>query len=141
MRLRIERVTVAEVLPVRHAVLWPQHPPEFSRVADDEQGWHYALREGAQVVCVASLFVQGGEARLRKFATLPAWQGKGLGSAMLAGLIDAAREAGCSRFWCDARTRALNLYQRAGLEAEGAPFAREGVMFQRMACALQPWSA
>lgn len=132
MNCAIERVGVAEVLPVRHAVLWPQHPPEFSRVADDDAGWHYALRAEGKIVCVASLFVQEGEARLRKFATLPAWQGRGLGSLMLAALIDAARAAGCTRFWCDARIPAMAFYARAGLMPTGPAFAREGVAFQRM---------
>lgn len=127
---------VDEVLPVRHAVLWPEQSLDFSRVADDAQGLHFAARMDDAVVAVASLFIQDGRARLRKFATLPAWQGQGVGSALLRHLLGVAREAGCAGFWCDARQSAAPFYARFGLRPEGEPWLREGVLFVRMGCAI-----
>ncbi len=134
--LQIARVRVEAVLPVRHTVLWPEQPLDFSRLADDAQGLHFAARMDGAVVAVASLFIQDGRARLRKFATLPAWQGQGVGSALLRHLLEVAREAGCAGFWCDARQSAAPFYARFGLRPEGEPWLREGVLFVRMGCAI-----
>lgn len=136
MRLQIERVIVDEVLPVRQAVLWPEHPLAFSRVAEDAQGLHFAVRMDDAVVAVASLFIQDGSARLRKFATLPAWQGLGVGSALLRHLLGVARAEACTSFWCDARMSAAAFYSRFGLQPQGESWMREGVRFVRMGCAI-----
>lgn len=76
--MKVEALTVEEVLPVRHAVLWPNEPVAFCRVAEDEAGEHFGVRQSGEVVCVASVFFEGDAARLRKFATRAECQGRGL---------------------------------------------------------------
>lgn len=131
---QVERVSAQAVLPVRQAVLWPDRPAEFSRVAEDAEGWHFGVYADGQLACVASLFVSDGDVRLRKFATLPEWQRQGLGSAMLRHCLDVSRQAGAQMLWCDARLDAVPFYRRCGLCEEGMPFVRDGQGFVRMVC-------
>ncbi len=130
--LAIRAATLAEILPVRAAGLRPGEPIDTVRIENDAEGTHWAMLAGEQVVCVASLFVEGERVQLRKFATLPAWQGKGIGTRLLAALIEEARRRGGRIFWCNARVDALAIYTRAGLEPEGERFGKEGRLYQRM---------
>ena len=79
---------------------------------------------------------QQSVARFRKFATAPAWQGRGVGTALLRNVIAAAARAGARRIWCDAREAALPFYERFGLRAEGEVFFKGDVPYLRMTMAL-----
>jgi GNAT superfamily N-acetyltransferase len=136
LMLKIERISAAQTLPIRHAVLWPHQPMSFCQIPEDDLGWHIGASTDMGLVCVASLFMGKGQARLRKFASLPRWQGQGIGSQVLQHALTVARDAGCPLFWCDARVEAVPFYQRFGLQEVGTPFVREGICFVRMESAL-----
>ena len=55
------------------------------------------------------------------------WVGRGAGSAVLAALIDYAREQGAERIWCNARIAARTLYERAGFVVASEEFEIKGV--------------
>jgi ribosomal protein S18 acetylase RimI-like enzyme len=63
-----------------------------------------------------------GEWRVRGMATLPDFRGRGVGSAVLALLLDHARGHGATTVWANVRTPARTLYERAGLEIVGEEF-------------------
>ncbi|MDN3701799.1 GNAT family N-acetyltransferase [Vibrio artabrorum] len=128
----IQKVTAAEVLPIRHQVLWPEKSPEFCKVEGDEFAIHYGAFVHGKLVCVASVYQHDHEARLRKFATLPEYQGQGIGSKVIEHLIYDLKRAQVSDFWCDARTSALSFYQRFGLSVEGDEFQKSGVSYFKM---------
>lgn len=65
--------------------------------------------------------------RLRGMATLPDARDRGIGSAVLARLIEHARSRGAAEIWCNARIRAVPFYERAGLQAEGEVFDVPGI--------------
>ena len=106
--------------------------------------------EDLELVSIISLFIttssspgdsadapqQQSVARFRKFATAPAWQGRGVGTALLRHAIGAAAQAGAHRIWCDAREAALPFYERFGLRAEGEVFFKGDVPYLRMTMAL-----
>lgn len=64
------------------------------------------------------MFVPGGtQADVLTIAVRPAHWGKGIGSALLAALLDAARQQGCTEVFLEVRAdnpRAHGLYQRRG---------------------------
>ncbi|KAI2621914.1 GCN5-like N-acetyltransferase [Hypomontagnella submonticulosa] len=93
-----------------------------------------SLGQQGELVSVISLFVDdaSGAARFRKFATATPWQGKGVGSALMAYTIEAAAREGATTIWCDARQSALAFYQRFGMAGEGEPFFKEDVPYLRM---------
>ncbi|OTB09465.1 hypothetical protein M426DRAFT_6736 [Hypoxylon sp. CI-4A] len=107
------------------------------KASNDKQG---AANEAEEelLVSIISLFIdsQRGEARFRKFATAPAWQGRGVGSRLLEHTISAAASQGATSIWCDARASALGFYQRFGLHGEGDVFYKGDVPYLRMSRAL-----
>lgn len=113
-------------------MLWPDRDPSFVAVPEDDAATHFATRLEGRLVAVGSLFPGGGDIRLRKLATLPAFQGRGIGRAMLDHMIAYAIEHGATRFWCDARVASLGFYERAGMTAFGPRFDKSGVSYQRM---------
>ncbi|MGC3833725.1 GNAT family N-acetyltransferase [Moritella viscosa] len=110
-----------EALPIRHRVLWPNKQPSFCKVDGDESAIHY----GAYI------------ARLRKFATLPPFQGKGVGSLVIAHVVKELKVAGVDCFWCDARKTAVGFYRRFGLEIQGHEFNKSGIPYYKMEIKLR----
>jgi GNAT superfamily N-acetyltransferase len=130
--LTFRAASIEEILPVRQAGLRPGEPLDMVRVDNDSEGSHWAMASADAVISVASLFMRDDAVRLRKFATLPAWQGKGVGTQLLAALIEEARRRGGTVFWCNARVDALAIYARAGLAPVGERSMRDGRLYQRM---------
>jgi GNAT superfamily N-acetyltransferase len=132
----IRPIEAAATYALRHAVLWPDKPAAYVQLPEDEAGQHFGAFVGDELVSVISLFINGDEARFRKFATAPAWQGRGIGGQLLAHTLAAATAAGARAIWCDARASALAFYQRYGLGPDGPPFAKGDIPYQRLRRAL-----
>ncbi|MGF1694482.1 GNAT family N-acetyltransferase [Vibrio lamellibrachiae] len=131
--MNIQQVTWEDALPVRHHVLWPNKPIIFCKVPGDESATHYGAFINNQLVCVASIYISGDEARLRKFATLHEFQGKGIGSKVIEHAISNLKRQNIKSFWCDARTTALSFYQKFGMTVEGSEFNKSGISYYKMA--------
>lgn len=120
-------------LPLRQAVLWPRATLAEVALADDAEGLHIGGFVRDELHCVASFFVTGAsEGRLRKFATDPAWQGRGIGSAVLR---EGARQLvarGIDTLWFDARESAQQFYRHRGFIVDGPPFYKDDVRYVRM---------
>jgi len=101
-------------------------------VSGDEDALHFGATIDSKLVCVASIYLQGDQARLRKFATLQDYQNKGIGSKVLTTILAALRERGVLYFWCDARESALGFYEQFGLKAEGPVFYKADVFYYKM---------
>ena len=101
-------------------------------VEGDEGALHFGVFIDAALICTASLFADGSDIRLRKFATDPAFQGQGHGSAILEHLIQYARKHGFQRFWLDARQSAVPFYQRFKLQIDGDVFLKRDAPYVRM---------
>lgn len=137
--MHIELIPYQATLPIRQAVLWPDKPRVFCQVEGDEDALHFGCFlpvEGkpnqTTIVAVASIFVDGGEARLRKFATLPAYQNQGIGSSMITHMINELHIRQISHFWCDARESAMHFYERFNFEVEGERFFKSNVAYFKM---------
>lgn len=131
--VEIKEITPAQTYALRHAVLWPDQPPAYVQLPDDAAGQHFGAFAHGALVAVISLFVSAdGVARFRKFATDPAWQGRGVGTALLRHLIGVARAQGASVLWCDARHHTLPFYQRFGLAPEGEVFYKGELPYVRL---------
>ena len=128
----IEQVSYLATYALRHAVLWPNHPIDFVKVPDDENGLHYGAFLHGKLVSVISVFLDGQTARFRKFATSPTYQNKGIGTQLLTHAMAEAKRLNATSIWCDARTDALALYQRFGMKPSGEVFNKTGVLYQKM---------
>jgi GNAT superfamily N-acetyltransferase len=144
-------VLIHSILPeqtyaLRHSVLWPNKPLDYVKVENDHKGYHFGAflpgpesTEPAQTdapIAVISLFVAGPEARFRKFATHPDWQGFGIGTALLQHTFTEARRLGATHIWCDARLTAADFYRRFGMEAQGNVFYKGPIAYAKFSVML-----
>ena len=130
--IEIQKVNADDLMEIRHRVLWPDKPREFVKVPEDESGTHFGLYFEGKLVSVISLFGDDQGIRFRKFATLPDFQGKGLGSKLLQHAIRYAQTQGYTRMWCDARTDALGFYERLGFKKFSQPFFKEHIEYYKI---------
>ena len=76
----------------------------------------FVAREGGERVGLALYRIEGEECELVSLDSLR--EGRGVGSALVAAVAEAARAAGCRRLWLittNDNTYALRFYQRRGL--------------------------
>jgi predicted GNAT family N-acyltransferase len=66
-------------------------------------------------------------ARIGRMAVLPDWRGRGVGDALLAALLEAARGRGWHRVMLHAQATAIRFYQRHGFLPLGARFVEAGI--------------
>jgi len=125
----VANVVVREVAPaqtreLRQAVLRPHQTLE--ELAGDEPTDAFAVGgfEGATLIAVGLVAPdrKPGGWRIRGMATAPSARGRGAGTAVLDALIGHAAEHGARRVWCNARTPARSLYERAGLRVVSEEF-------------------
>ncbi|KAF8073370.1 hypothetical protein FPV67DRAFT_741263 [Lyophyllum atratum] len=149
LELICRSITVDETLQLRHSVLWPDKPISHVSLPEDEHGLHI----GAFIplydypIAVISLFVESlpinnevfnqddtqRQARFRKFACDPAFQGRGIGSKLLQFSIERARsEFDSAIVWCDARTSTAQWYMKRGMIPFGEKFFKGPVEYIRM---------
>ncbi len=67
-----------------------------------------------------------------RMAVTKAWRGRGVGAAILASLIEAARERKLARLVLHAQTHALEFYEKFGFRAYGEEFAEVGIAHRAM---------
>ncbi|KGJ87430.1 GNAT family N-acetyltransferase [Colwellia psychrerythraea] len=132
----IRQIEWQQTIPVRHRVLWPEKPPEFCYVDGDEIGIHFGAFVNDVLVCVASIYIEDKNARLRKYATELNFQGQGIGSAVLNKVITYLTTHEINVFWCDARESALSFYQRFGMVRQGERFYKSDVPYYKMSMSL-----
>jgi ribosomal protein S18 acetylase RimI-like enzyme len=130
--MNIETISWQQTIPIRHKVLWPEKDPSFCKVENDENAIHYGAKVNGTIVCVASVYINAQEARLRKFGTLKEFQHKGIGSAMLKQMLADAAASNITYFWFDARESAIDFYRSFGFETEGSKFFKSEVAYFKM---------
>lgn len=155
--ISVIRLSASQTIPLRHAVLWPDRPPAFVVLPEDElpstihlgailaspsQPHIQPPREPVSVVTLAPTpFPSSAEdlsslpaLRFRKFATASAHQGRGYGAQLLSAAFALADsiESGVELVWCDARFEQESWYERRGMRRDGDTFEKEGRMYVRM---------
>jgi GNAT superfamily N-acetyltransferase len=134
VRVIVEVVAEEVTLPLRQAVLRPHMSiEELAGAGHAGPGvlWCAAYPDGAAGEVVGTGSVSRGSPpwapdepawRVRAMAVAPGCRGQGIGSAVLATLLDHVRDHGGGLTWCNARTPAQGLYARAGFVPVGDVF-------------------
>ena len=130
MTLVVRRAEVAEILPLRRAVLRPGYPDAASDYREDAHAVHIGAWDDGALVGCATVFADpwpGPPAepaawRLRGMAVEPSRQGTGVGARVLTEAVAAARAAGAPMMWANGRSSALGFYERHGWRVAGAEF-------------------
>jgi len=128
-KLTIVKLSANETLSLRHTVLWPNEPLDFCKVEGDEDALHYGIEHDRKLICVASIFITGNSARLRKFATLVEFQGQGIGSFLIEHILLVLQEKNIKTFWCDARQKASSFYERLKMKSKGEVFYKADIPY------------
>ena len=117
---------------VRHAVfVVEQRVPESLEWDDADARSLHALardREDHAIGC-ARLLPDG---HIGRVAVVAAWRRRGVGSALLRVLVDAARERGHTRVILNAQVDAMPFYERHGFVAIGGVFDEAGIAHRVM---------
>jgi GNAT superfamily N-acetyltransferase len=122
--MHVQEVSLEQTRALRQAILRPHETLE--QLAADEPAGAFAVGafvEG-ELVAVGLIAPDGGPGawRVRGMATAPHARGAGAGTAVLGALLGHALERGASRVWCNARTPARSLYERAGFRVISEEF-------------------
>jgi len=132
----IQTINWQQSLPIRHKVLWPNKPEIFCQIEEDKDANHYGVFIDEQLVCVASLYTKTinrvTRVRLRKFATLKEFQGKGVSGKLLEHMILDLKAQGTHYFWCDARRNAIEFYKASGFKCIGNEFYKLDEAYSKM---------
>jgi ribosomal protein S18 acetylase RimI-like enzyme len=121
---RVRAIPLEQTRALRQAVLRPHESVEQMALSEAAGTIALGAFAAGELVSVGMIAPDGepGGWRIRGMATAPAARGKGAGSAVLAALIEHARSQGAQRIWCNARTPARSLYERAGMRVVSAEF-------------------
>lgn len=108
-------------------------PLEMEWDEDDETALH-ALAEDAdgRPVGTGRLTGDGRIGRVGRMAVLKEWRGRGVASAILEWLTEAARERGFEEIVLNAQVSAISFYRRFGYTEEGEEFQDAGIPHRRM---------
>jgi phosphoribosylformimino-5-aminoimidazole carboxamide ribotide isomerase len=130
--MTIAEVPLEIVWQMRRDIMYPEHTIEMVRLDNDDEGTHIGIYLGGEVVSVISLFFSGGELQFRKLATRVQHQGKGFAKSLLRHVFHLAKEKNCNTVWCNARTTALALYEKFGMQVVGDTWMQHGHTFVKM---------
>ena len=130
--MNIHKIQWQQTLAIRHKVLWPDKSEAFCKVSGDETATHFGVYLENNLVCVASIYLDGTTARLRKFATLESFQNQGIGKHVISHIISTLKKSNCKYFWCDARVSAIGFYSKFNMSPEGDEFNKSGVQYIKM---------
>jgi GNAT superfamily N-acetyltransferase len=99
----VEQISPQLTWRIRREILHPDKTIGEMQLDDDADGMHFGAFTENKLAGVVSLFNRSGDFQLRKFAVLPQFQNKGIGSALLQRVLDEATRDNGVRLWCNAR--------------------------------------
>jgi GNAT superfamily N-acetyltransferase len=120
----VRPVSLEQTRVLRRDVLRPHQSIEEPAGHEPAGAVAFGAFHGNDLVAVGLVGQEGdpGDWRVRGMATRPDARGRGAGSRILEVLVQHAIEHGATRVWCNARTPALTLYERAGFAVASDEF-------------------
>ena len=125
----------AQASAIRLAVFVEEQgvPREIEMDEIDAQCVHALAFEEGTAVGTGRLLPDG---HIGRMAILKPWRGRGIGSAILHRLIEAARRRGDRGVMLSAQVHAVEFYRAHGFETEGEVYEEAGIAHQAMIRAL-----
>jgi len=114
--LSVRTVPLEQTRALRQAVLRPHQTVEEMAADEPPGAVGFGAFDAEALVAVGLVGPDGGAGawRVRGMATEAGARGRGAGAAVLDALVRHAAGHGATLVWCNARTRAIPLYERAG---------------------------
>lgn len=129
----IREASLEEILPLRKRMLieGTGRPTPYFDGEDVPSTLHIAAFDGEACVACSTWMPSEWDScpawRLRGMATDTAWQGKGIGRAILTYAEKELRRRGATTCWCTARTSAEQFYQKTGWRTVSEEFNISGI--------------
>ena len=108
-----------------------QHVPEVLELDDSDSICHHALVTDADNKPVGTGRI-GPDGRIGRMAVLKEYRGQGVGSALLAALLDYARQEQYAGIYLHAQLDAIPFYENHGFIANGETFMDAGIPHRTM---------
>jgi GNAT superfamily N-acetyltransferase len=123
-QLDLRPVPLEETRELRRDVLRPYMSVDDLAATEPGGAAAFGVFEGDELLAVGLVGPDGepGDWRVRGMATAPHARGRGAGTKVLQALVQHATDNGATRVWCNARTPARSLYERAGFVATSDEF-------------------
>ena len=123
-QLAVRPVSLKQTRVLRRDVLRPLQSIEELAGHEPAGAVAFGAFHGDDLVAVGLVGPEGepGDWRVRGMATRPDARGRGAGSRILEVLVQHAIDHGATRVWCNARTPARTLYERAGFAVASDEF-------------------
>ena len=113
-----------------------QGVPESLELDDHDAGSHHILVCDRDDKPIGAGRIKP-DGQIGRMAVLKAWRGQGVGSAILAALLEHARQQGYARVFLYAQASAVSFYERSGFETHGENFEVAGIQHRRMEKSLE----
>jgi GNAT superfamily N-acetyltransferase len=122
--LTVREIPIADTRPLRQSILRPHQTLEALAAHEPPDAYAVGVFRERELIAVGFIAPDGepGSWRIRGMATVATARGGGAGTAVLDALVTHAREKGGTRVWCNARTPARSLYERAGFVVSSEEF-------------------
>jgi predicted GNAT family N-acyltransferase len=122
--LHLRSIPLAQTRRLRRDVLRPYMTVDELSTTEPSSAVAYGVFDDDELVAVGLVGPEGepGDWRIRGMATAPQARGRGAGTKVLQALVQHAVDNGATRLWCNARTPARSLYERAGFIATSDEF-------------------
>ena len=121
----------ADAAPIRFEVFVAEQrvPAQIELDDMDAQCVHAVAYENGAPIATGRLLPDG---HIGRMAVLKAWRGRGVGSAILAALMDAARRRGDASIELSAQVHAVPFYVAHGFQPVGPVYEEAGIPHQTM---------
>ncbi len=130
MNIEIIKIPPQKTYAIRHQVMWPDKPLEFVFLQNDDDGLHFALCKGSNIISVVSLFTKNNSLQFRKFATKISEQGNGYGTLLLNHvMMIASKEKNIKKIWCNAREDKTSFYKKFSMTTTSKKFTKAGIRY------------
>ena len=125
------QVACAHAAPIRTTVFVVEQnvPAALEMDAMDAQCLHAVAFEGGRAVATGRLLPDG---HIGRMAVLKEYRGRGLGGAILARLMAAAKERGDAEVMLTAQVHAMPFYAAHGFQAYGEVYEEAGIPHRNM---------
>jgi predicted GNAT family N-acyltransferase len=121
----------AHAAPIRFAVFIEEQgvPQELELDELDERCEHAVAFENGKALATGRLLPDG---HIGRMAVLKPWRGRGIGGAILARLVERARDRGDKEVILSAQVHATAFYRAHGFVEEGAEYLEAGILHRDM---------
>ena len=126
----------ADASPIRFEVFVAEQrvPADIELDEMDARCTHAVAYENGQAIATGRLLPDG---HIGRMAVLKAWRGRGVGSAILRALMEAARGRGDTKIELSAQIHAVPFYLAHGFRPAGPVYEEAGIPHQAMTKALR----